>query len=191
MSRRRGWYVVDPRTEGEKAVDQAVAARLGPRGYMLYPSLPDKPTGRDIWRFSTFGVGRDIGRVIVTSAAASLAGLLMPVAIGALLGVAIPDGNLTLLRDMLILLVAAALGSAGFQLARSMSLMRVTPVAARRLEAAVWDRVVRLPSSFLRRYPIGDLADRLDGVDSILGIPARRSVPLSAGSSRWQAWPSC
>ena len=104
---------------------------------MLYPSLPDAPSGRDIWRFSTFGVRGDIRRLLVTSAAAVLAGLLMPIATGSILGIAIPDGRFTLLVDMLLLLVAAALGSTGFQVARAMSLIRLGTHFDQRLQAAV------------------------------------------------------
>ena len=142
--RRRRWRIVDPATLAETVIDEKAAARMKSAGYMLYPSLPDKPSGRDIWRFSTFAVGGDIRRLLVTSAAASLAALLMPVATGAILGVAIPDGRFTLLGDMLLLLLAAAVGSAGFQVARALSLIRLGTHVDQRLQAAIWDRVLRL-----------------------------------------------
>ena len=181
LARFRRWHTVDPETLVEKPVDAAAAAGMLPRGYMLYPSLPDSPTGRDIWRFSTFGVRGDIRRLLVTSAAASLAGLLMPVATGSILGSAIPDGRFTLLGDMLLLLVAAAVGSTGFQVARAMSLIRLGTHLDQRLQAAVWDRVVRLRTSFFRQYSVGDLTDRILGIDTIRRILTGASVNAVIG----------
>jgi hypothetical protein len=71
VCRGRRWHVVDPETLGETAVDANLAARLRPMGYMLYAPLPDNPSSRDIWRFSTYGLRGDIRRLLVASAAAS------------------------------------------------------------------------------------------------------------------------
>ena len=181
LSRFRRWRTIDPETLAERPVDAAVAATLRPTGYMLYPSLPDAPSGRDIWRFAIFGVGGDIRRLLVTSAAASLAGLLMPIATGSILGIAIPDGRFTLLADMLLLLVAAALGSTGFQVARAMSLIRLGTHFDQRLQAAVWDRVVRLRTSFFRGYSVGNLADAVLGIDYIRRILTGATVNAVIG----------
>ncbi|TAJ24635.1 MAG: NHLP bacteriocin export ABC transporter permease/ATPase subunit [Reyranella sp.] len=167
VGRRRRWRTVDPVTLAEKPVDAAMASKLLPTGYMLYPSLPDTPKGRDIYRFGVFGAGRDIGWLVTASALASLAALLMPVATGSILGIAIPDGRMTLLLDMLLLLVAAAVGSVGFQVARALSLIRLGTHLDQRLQAAVWDRVVRLRTSFFRQYQSGDLTNRILGIDWI------------------------
>ena len=78
---------------------------------------------------------------------------------------------------MILLLVAAAMGSTGFQVARAMALIRLGTHIDQRLQAAVWDRVMRLRTSFFRRYSVGDLADRILGVDTIRRLlPARRST---------------
>ena len=98
---------------------------------------------------------------------AVLAALLLPVATGAILGTAIPQGRLTLLSDMLLLLGTAALGGAGFQIARTLALIRLGTHIDRRLQPAVWDRVVRLRASFFRDYSVGDLALRILGIDTV------------------------
>jgi NHLM bacteriocin system ABC transporter ATP-binding protein len=175
------WRTIDPETLAEKPIDEAAAAKMQSYGYMLYPSLPDAPKGRDIWRFATFGVGGDIRRLLVTSAAASLAGLLMPVATGSILGIAIPDGRFGLLGDMLLLLVAAALGSTGFQVARAMSLIRLGTHLDQRLQAAVWDRVMRLRTSFFRQFSVGDLTERVLGIDTIRRILTGATVNAVIG----------
>ena len=77
--RRRRWRIVDPQTQAETAIDQASAAALLPRGYMVYPVLPEHVTMREIWRFTAFGARGDIARLMVGAAAAVLSSLLVPV----------------------------------------------------------------------------------------------------------------
>ncbi|MBV8412993.1 MAG: NHLP bacteriocin export ABC transporter permease/ATPase subunit [Alphaproteobacteria bacterium] len=180
--RRRRWCRLDPATFAERPLDAAAFDALGPTGYVLYPSLPDQVGDGEVWRFATFGVGSDIRRLFFASAAASLASLLMPIAIGAILGVAIPDGRLKLMGDMLLLLLAAALGSTGFQVARAMSLIRLGTHLDQRLQAAVWDRVLRLRTSFFRQYSIGDLTNRVLGVDWMRRILTGQSVSAVIGA---------
>ena len=165
--RHRGWRTVDPVSRAETPIDARMAATLLPRGYMIYAALPERVTMSVLRRFAIVGAGGDLARLLVAAAAATLAGLLTPVATGAILGIAVPDGRLSLLQDMLVLLVAAAVGSLGFQIARGWALIRFSTTVNRRLQAAVWDRVMRLRTSFFRQYSVGDLAQRIVGIDEI------------------------
>jgi NHLM bacteriocin system ABC transporter ATP-binding protein len=72
--------------------------------------------------------------------------------------------------------VAAAVGSAGFQVVRAVALVRLGTHIDRRLQAAVWDRVMRLRTSFFRRYTVGDLAMRILGIDAIRRILAGQAL---------------
>src|SRR5260370_25490283 len=137
---------------------------------MISPALREHVTTRQIWRFAIFGARGDIARLLVAAAAATLAALLIPGATSSVPGFAIPDGRTSLLADMMILLVAAAVGSAGFQVVRAVALIRLGTHIDRRLQAAVWDRVIRLRTSFFRGYSVGDLALRILGVDAIRRI---------------------
>ena len=69
---------------------------------------------------------------------------------------------------MLLLLIAAAVGGTGFQVARAMSLIRLGTQLDQRLQAAVWDRVLRLRTCFFRQ-----LLDRRPDV----AHPRRRHDP--------------
>jgi NHLM bacteriocin system ABC transporter ATP-binding protein len=86
-----------------------------------------------------------------------------------------------LLVDMLLLLVAAALGSTGFQVARAMSLIRLGTHLDQRLQAAVWVRVVRLRTGFFRQYSVGDLVERVLGIDTIRRILTGATVNAVIG----------
>jgi NHLM bacteriocin system ABC transporter ATP-binding protein len=174
--RRRRWRSVDPVAGAEAPINAAAAASLMPRGYMVYPSLPEKVTTGQIWRFAIFGARGDIARLLVAAAAATLASLLIPVATSSVVGVAIPDRRTSLLGDMMILLVAAAVGSAGYQVTRAVALVRLGTHIDRRLQAAVWDRVMRLRTSFFRGFTVGDLALRILGIDAIRRLLAGQAL---------------
>lgn len=174
--RRWRWRTTDPETGAETVIDAAAAAALMPRGYMIYPSLPEHVTTGQIWRFALFGARGDVSRLLLAAAAATLAALLIPVATSSVLGYAIPDARTSLLADMMILLVAAAIGSAGFQVTRSVALVRLGTHIDLRLQAAIWDRVMRLKTSFFRGYTVGDLALRILGIDTIRRILAGQAL---------------
>jgi NHLM bacteriocin system ABC transporter ATP-binding protein len=178
---RRRWRIVDGRTKAVTAVDGASAATLLPRGYMIYPALPERVTPRQIWQFTAFGARGDIARMMVGAAAAVLSSLLIPIATGAVLGFAIPDGRTTLLSDMMILLVAASVGNVGFHAVRLVAMTRLGSYIDRRLQPAVWDRVMRLRTSFFRDYSVGDLTLRILGIDTIRRIVAGTTLNALLG----------
>jgi NHLM bacteriocin system ABC transporter ATP-binding protein len=179
--RRRRWRIVDPQTQAETAVDQASAAALLPRGYMVYPVLPEHVTMREIWRFTAFGARGDIARLMVGAGAAVISSLLVPVTTGAVLGFAVPDGRTTLVADMMILLVAASIGNVGFQVVRAVAMTRLGSYIDRRLQPAIWDRVMRLRTSFFRGYSVGDLTLRILGIDTIRRIFAGQTLNALIG----------
>ena len=160
---------------------QASAAALLPRGYMVYPVLPEHITMREIWRFTAFGARGDIARLMVGAAAAVLSSLLIPVTTGAVLGFAVPDGRTSLLADMMILLVAASIGNVGFQVVRAVAMIRLGSYIDRRLQPAIWDRVMRLRTSFFRGYSVGDLTLRILGIDTIRRIFAGQTLNALIG----------
>jgi NHLM bacteriocin system ABC transporter ATP-binding protein len=179
--RRRRWRIVDPQTQAETAIDQATAAALHPRGHMIYPVLPEHVSMRDIWRFTAFGARGDIARLMVGAGAAVTSSLLIPVATGAVLGFAVPDGRTSLLAEMMILLVAASIGNVGFQVVRAVAMTRLGSYIDRRLQPAIWDRVMRLRTSFFRGYSVGDLTLRILGIDTIRRIFAGQTLNALIG----------
>ncbi|CAN5779731.1 NHLP bacteriocin export ABC transporter permease/ATPase subunit [soil metagenome] len=181
--KRRHWYIIDPETGREAVVDPTTGATLAPMGFMIYPLLPQSVTMRDVARFSFFGARGDIRYMLLGGLAATLSAFLIPIATGAVLGVAVPDGRTSLLTDMMILLVAAAIGNVGFQVVRATALIRLGSHVDRRLQAAVWDRVMRLRTSFFRRYTAGDLAARIVGIDTIRRMLAGHNLNVVIGST--------
>ncbi|EGY00388.1 ABC-type bacteriocin/lantibiotic exporter [Nitrospirillum viridazoti Y2] len=95
-------------------------------------------------------------------------GLGVPVATGALINTVIPAGEPGRLGQFILLLLTATLGVSAFELTRAIALLRVDARAAIGVQAAVMQRVLRLPAPFFRTYAAGDLTQRIFGATQIL-----------------------
>ncbi|MCG8368330.1 MAG: NHLP bacteriocin export ABC transporter permease/ATPase subunit, partial [Pseudanabaenales cyanobacterium] len=110
---------------------------------------------------------RDLITILLTGIAATLLAMLVPQATAVLVDNAIPDGNTSLLAQIGLGLLAAAFGGASFQLAQAIALMRIETSSDASLQAAVWDRLLKLRTSFFRQYSIGDLNSRVSSISGI------------------------
>jgi NHLM bacteriocin system ABC transporter ATP-binding protein len=149
-------------------VDAKVASTLDPVAFVFYRPLPDGVLKAiDLLKFALGGRQRDIIAILLTGIAATLLGMLVPQATAVLIDNAIPYGNLGLLLQIALGLLAVAFGSASFQLAQAIASMRIETMSDASLQAAVWDRLLKLKPSFFRQYSIGDLNSRVSGISAI------------------------
>ena len=154
-----------------RPLDAASAASIAPQALQLYAPLPGQVTRSALLSFTTRGLGRDGATLALAVFLMMLASLMAPIATSTLIGTALPDGRMGMVGEMVFLLCAAALGSAGFQIMRSLTLTRILNRVDLRLQAALWGRVLDLPTRFFREFTVGDLAQRILGVDQ-----ARRAL---------------
>ncbi len=138
-------------------------------GYMVYPGFPDKKlTLFDIICFIIQSIWkRDVVFLVLFGMVAGLLATAIPLATGIIFSEAIPYQNHSLAYTILIILFMSVLSSAIFQLAREIAVIRLEGRIGSYLEAAVWDRLLKLPPSFFRRYNAGNLASRAGIVDEI------------------------
>ena len=167
-ARDRQYEVHHPATGKVERVTQAVAKNLGAFAYVFYRSFPGKPLGLlDILRFGSHGIHRDIGMVMALGCLIGLLGLVLPIASGKLIDTIIPSADQAGIWQMTGALIAATLAASLFELARMVSLLRVESKMDAAVQAAVWDRVLKLPVPFFRNFTAGDLAVRINGVNTI------------------------
>jgi len=164
------FHLLDARDGRSTPLDGEQAACLRTQAYALYPSLPNRITVGGLRDFALRGSAREIRAMLALSALAMLISLLVPIGTGVIVSTAIPDGRIGLLSEMALLIVSAAFGAAGFTYARSLASVRASAVIDMRLQAALWDRLLRLPPAFFRKYSTGDLAGRAQAVDEMRRI---------------------
>ena len=112
----------------------------------------------DLLKFAMHGSFPDIVRLIITGLPAGLIRLFPALALGFMANHIEVGGSTNILY--LVACVLAGFGVLGtlLQLLQSSAMMRFEGRAASGLEAAFWDRLMRLPSTILHRRPVGDLA---------------------------------
>jgi len=151
-----------------QAVDESVAHRIDPVAWSFYRTLPDRPLGvSDLLRFAAARCHRDLGLAALCGALVATMGLLVPLATGLLVDVAIPSNQVSYLFLGALGMVIAALAASCFQFAQDIAILRIQGKVSEALQPALLDRLLRLPNSFFRHYSAGDLAERVKTVDDI------------------------
>ncbi len=168
---RGGYALVDPVNRKEQKVDATLAAQISPVGFEFYGSFPsEKLTRKDAMKFSFFGKGKKVAFVFFIGALVALLNIVLPFSSKFIFGKVIPDLNEKALVQLGIALLIAALSTAIYQLTQGFLVFRITSLAGNRLEAAVWDRLLKLPIRFFKRFTVGDLFSRVNGF-----VTARRA----------------
>ncbi len=165
------YELADPVSGQRELVDAETAASLSPIAFAFYPAFGDRAL--KVWevlRFSFQGVRADLAMVLVLTLAGVLLGLVVPVVTGVIFDQVIPGAD----RPQLWFL-AAALGVTAFtdillNATYSIAMVRVETKSETTLQAAVWDRLLRLPLPFFRDFTAGDLANRAQGINAIRQI---------------------
>jgi NHLM bacteriocin system ABC transporter ATP-binding protein len=166
LGARRGYVRVDPATGAQRRLSAAAAADIDPLAVMFYPGLPPVLDRNSVVQFTIRGSGVDLAFTLAVALTVSLLGFIVPIVTGEIVGVVVPDGRKDMVGSFFAILMAAAIGGAAFQTGQKLLLLRVGLRIGLRLQAAVWDRILRLPQGFFRNYSVGDLALRILGVEA-------------------------
>ena len=174
---------IDPVSDRQVRVTADRAAALQREAWMFYRPLPSghvKPA--DLLGIALRGSAGDLARLVMAGLPGGLIKLLPALALGFVANHIVAGGNAGVLYAVVVTLAGFGLLGALLHLLQSTAMMRFEGRSASRVEAAFWDRLMRLPPSILRRHPAGDLAmsgmtfqslrDGLQGVvaDSLLSI---------------------
>lgn len=147
------------------------AVLLNPFACFLYRSLPDRPLVlRDIVHFSLWGNRRDALMLLAMVALTGLLGLVTPALTGRIFDLVVPQAERELMAQIGVALISAAVIRCLLELTRGIALLRVQNRTDANLQAAVWDRLLKMPARFFRKYTAGDLATRAQGISEMHDI---------------------
>jgi NHLM bacteriocin system ABC transporter ATP-binding protein len=182
----RAYQYVDPATGARQPMNADLAATLSPFAYTFYRGFPSGQIGaQDLLRFGARGLAPDFSAVVAMGVLTGVLGAATPFLTGQIIDQAIPQGEKSLLMQLGGGMLLTALASAAFKITQSIAVVRIESKMDYTLQAALWDRLLDLPSEFFRRFGAGDLAERAAGINAIRGILSRAGVGgiLSAISS--------
>ena len=167
LVRQRGKTVMldgDRRT----VMTEATAEEVHPVAFSFYRPFPDRAlSALDVVRFGLWGCGRDLAAIVAAGLLVGTLGLLTPYVTGTLFQTAIPEADRGLLVQLVGALVASALGTAAFHATRGFALLRLESRMDVAVQAAVWDRLLKLPAGFFRQFTAGELAARGGAISAI------------------------
>lgn len=172
---RKGYHAFDPVTGQQCPVDAKFAEALTGRAYSVHPTLLGaKATFWDVLKKGLSGGKRDVIALLCFGALGALISLITPSVTAVLINTAIPQSAQGLVVELAGVLVSVAIVVALFQFLQATAMLRAETLFEMQAQSALWQRLMRLPSSFFRRFNSGDLAFRA------LGLSQMRTV-LSQG----------
>ncbi|MCH9648180.1 MAG: NHLP bacteriocin export ABC transporter permease/ATPase subunit [Deltaproteobacteria bacterium] len=179
----RSYELVDLAARQRTAVDEAVAERISPFGHVLYRPFDEGPQAvRSLLRFGLRGLGWDAAMLVLMGLLLGVLAALTPIFTGKVFDAAIPEAEKNLLVQFAFALGVAAVASAAFKITQSIAVLRIEGKMDYSIQAAVWDRLLNLPSTFFRQYSAGDLADRAAGINAIRRLVASAGVSAALGA---------
>ena len=153
------YRMVDPVTKRSTRVTADRAAELEQDAWTFYRPLPSgnvRPA--DLRDVALHGSAGDLTRLVVAGLPVGLIKLLPALALGFVANLVVSGGTAGSLYAMAVAVAGFGVLGALLHLLQSTAMMRLEGRSASRLEAAFWDRLMRLPPSVLHRRPAGDLA---------------------------------
>ena len=156
------YRMVEPESGRLRQLNARRAESLEHEAHFFYCPLPDDGPvrARQLSRLALHRVGADLVRLVGAGLLAGMAMLVPSVLLGAFVGQALPSGSLRTLGTLTLGAVLAALLLGVLRTIQGTALMRLEGRMAARAGAALWHRMLDLPSGFFRRFTAGDLATR-------------------------------
>ena len=183
LPRKSGGYdMEDPATGTRRRLTPDLAKSVSRRAHMFFAGLPDQPAGlRDLGRVGLRGMGSDLRGLLFFGAFAGLLALSIPIGTGWLVGRIIPEQEAGALLQLTLVLAGTAIGASVFETLRAVGMTRLIGRVTNQSQAAVFQRILRLPASFFRSFDSGDLAKRAYGISRILQIVSGKAADALLG----------
>ncbi|MGI5391311.1 NHLP bacteriocin export ABC transporter permease/ATPase subunit [Streptomyces sp. CA-251251] len=185
--RRGGYVAVHPATGRETPVEKANAEEFEPRAVMFYRPLPERRLSPlRLLRFCLRGTRGDLTALLLSGLVTVAIGALVPIATGKVLGEFVPKAQTGLIVQVCLAVMLSSVVAAAFMLLQNLTILRVEGRIEATLQPAVWDRLLRLPTTFFTERSTGELASAAMGISAIrrllagVGPTVAQSVTVGA-----------
>lgn len=181
--KRGGYLLIDPINKTQQRINSEIATQIQPAAWMFYQSLPRHPLRlRDLFSTAKKGTRRDFIYFVVTLIFPAFLSLLTPIIIGWIFSPIIQDALTHQLKVAVIAMTLTAIAMGGSTFIQSIALLRLQGHMGLVAQAGVWDRILKLPVNFFRRFHVGDFVYRAQGVDRIASMLSSSIPQLLLGS---------
>ena len=163
-----GYRIIEPASGTDIPVSRKNAKQIYPMAIMAYrPITGEKISIKTICRFVLADIKRDIFRYIIIGLLCTLIGLITPFITRTLIDNVIPDAARGQALQICVLVFFCNISSMIGGIAKYFAGIRMETKADSDLEAAVMDRLLKLPVDFFKDFSSGDLAARTMTISTI------------------------
>jgi len=174
---RGGHHLLDSATGTRKPLTPDIIAELAPEAVMFYHSLPARSLAfRDLASFVAPMLRVDLWRIVVAAFGLGVLAMATPLVTKVLIDSVLPRAEADQLLICAAALVVVTLMVGAVQFMQGVAVLRLESRLDWVLQAAVADRLLRLPIEFFRNYSAGDLADRALGIEAIRVMITTRAI---------------
>lgn len=165
--RRHGIRLIDP-TQGKEWTGQAALGLLAPQAVALTAPLPFRALHwMDVPRFTFKRTWRDLLTLLLSATVGGILGMAVPIATAYLIDSVIPSHESSQLLQLGIILAVLGVTTFVMSYIGGIAFSRFEGRAGPAVQAAIIDRVLRLPVGFFRDFSAGDLALRASAITHI------------------------
>jgi ABC-type bacteriocin/lantibiotic exporter with double-glycine peptidase domain len=163
---RRGWVWIDPLTDEETAVTDAIAEEIDRQAVELLPVLPGRPaTLGDLGRLALRGSSRDVAVIAVVSVLVAALAFISPFLLGQLATLFTSNATTSAYVALFGALLAVVLVGTMWQAVRSFALLRVRSRGVAIAAGAMWERLIRQRAAWHADQPLGQRMAQASAVD--------------------------
>ena len=164
-----GYKYYDQEKNKRVRVNKENSKSLSGDAFCFYHALPAKKINLfDLFKFMLKGITRsDLLLILGISLLVSLLGMLTPYINKQIFDSVIPSGTRTDIFPVAGLLIGAAIGTASFQITRSLFLMKIRDKINILVQSAIMSRIFALPTSFYKNFSAGELSGRVMSISML------------------------
>ena len=157
--------------DGIKLTDE-VAAKIDSSAFACYGGFPARKLKIfDLLKFIFMQCWfADYRAVILISLVSGLLPLIMPIVTETIFQDIIPNLDYSGLSTVTQVTFIMSFTMASLGIVRSIAVMRITTKIDMATEAALWGRLLTLPTTFFRKFTTGELASRMGGMGVVKGL---------------------
>lgn len=153
-------------------IDSDVAKKIAKDAFECYAGFPSRQL--KIWDLLKFIFKQcwiaDYKTVIAVSLFSGLIPLVMPIVTETIFADIIPILDREGLATVTQVTMVTSFTMASLGIVRTIAVMRITTRIDMATEAALWGRLLTLPTKFFRQFTTGELASRMGGMDVLKGL---------------------
>ena len=162
------YFLHDPETDEKEPLSNLVLKRLQEKAYIFYIPFPEgKMNIKDILKFSFHGNLKSLYSVLFFGTLSGLLAASVPFLKQFLFTNVIQLGYRSQYLEVIISLFLISVIMMTFNVINGLILIRMSTLFSLKVESAIWDRLLKLPLNFFKKYSVGDLIQRASSIRQI------------------------